>query len=307
MKIVITGGAGFIGSHVTELFCDEGHDVTVIDDLRFGYKKFVDKRARFVKIPLQDVKKLTKALKNVDLVIHLAASSIISRSITHPKEYFENNLSAGLLLLEAMRINNVHKIIYSSTASVYGEPRRIPVKENDETRPLTSYGASKLAFENALSAYYYTYGIRSVSLRYYNAYGPRDEQLPRTRAIPMWIEAALKNKPIPWYWNGGQFRDYVYVKDIAIAHKAVLKLDGYYVFNVGSGVPIQMKKMLHHLEKVVGRKLKTKDLGERQGDPKKLVSDISLIKKTVNWQPQTALEAGLNETYDYYRSQFSHD
>lgn len=301
MKIVITGGAGFIGSHVTQLFCDEGHHVTVIDDLRFGYRKFVDSRARLYTFSLNNTSRLTKVLEGVDVVIHLAASSIISRSLTHPGEYFENNLTNGIKLLDAMRSQGVKKIIYSSTASVYGEPKKIPIRESDPTFPITSYGASKLAFEHALSAYYYSYGIESVSLRYYNAYGPRDEQLPRTRAIPMWIEALLHHQSIPWYWNGEQYRDYVYVKDIASAHLAVLSLSGLNVFNVGSGIPIQIKELLKALENVYGKKIRTKNLGKRAGDPMKLVSDISRIKKTVGWFPKTKLEDGLKETLEYYK------
>src|SRR5260221_1560830 len=299
-KIVVTGGAGFIGSHVTKLLCDLGHEVIVIDDLRFGYEKFVDKRATLLQFSLSEKRKLENALQGVRVVMHLAASSIIATSYRDPQGYFENNLMNGLLVLEAMRKQNVKKIIFSSTSSVYGEPKKVPIKESDPTNPLNAYAASKLAFEQALHAHYYAYGIESVTLRYYNAYGPHDEQLPRTRAIPMWIEAVLKNKTIPWYWQGQQIRDYVYVKDIAQAHLDVLALHGLCVFNIGSGNGVRMKDVLKMLEKVVGKKLKTKDLGERKGDPMKSYADISNIKTIVGWQPKVSLEDGLRETYNYY-------
>lgn len=301
MKVLITGGAGFIGSHVAELFCNEGHDVTVIDDLSFGYVKFVDKRAKFINASLSDRKLLNKLLKGIDIVVHLAASSIIRYSFEDPVGYYQNNVINGLNLLEAMRENKVSKIIFSSSASVYGEPIRIPVKESDPTNPITVYGSSKLAFEKALEVYYRNFHIESVSLRYYNVYGPRDEQKPATRAIPMWTRDILNGRPIEWYWKGKQVRDYIYVEDVAKAHLAVLPLRGCNIFNIGSGSGILMKNVLVNFEKILGRKLKTKDLGERPGDPMKLVADISKIKKIINWEPRVGLEEGLRKTYNYFR------
>lgn len=303
MKILVTGGAGFIGSHITEYFCGTGHDVIVVDDLRFGNKKFVDKRAKFLQFSLSETAMLNEALQGVDIVMHLAASSIIRYSYENPLEYFQNNLINGIKLLEAMRENNVKKIIYSSTSSVYGEPQKTPIAENDPTDPITVYGASKLAFEHALQSYYHVFGIESVSLRYYNAYGPRDEQQPRTRAIPMWIEAVLQNKPVPWYWQGRQRRDYIYVKDIALAHEAVMSMKGCHVFNIGSGKGILMKDVLGALEKIVRKNLSTKDMGERSGDPMESFADITKIKNMVGWEPKVSLEDGLKETYLYFKGQ----
>jgi len=302
-QILVTGGAGFIGSHVTKLLCDYGYTVTVVDDLRFGYKKFVDKRANFLQISLEDSKAIEEVLEDVDIVIHLAASSIISFSHTQPLEYFENNLINGVKLLEAMRKKGVKKIIYSSTSSVYGVQKKTPIKENAPTNPLSVYAASKLAFEHALISYYHSFDIESVSLRYYNVYGPRDEQKPRTRAVPMWIEAILENKPIPWFWQGRQIRDYIYVEDVAQSHLDVLNLKGIYCFNIGSGHGVYMRDVLKTLEKIVGKKLVTHDIGERKGDPMKSFSDISNIKKTVGWKPRVSLEEGLKKTLEYYKSQ----
>lgn len=296
----MTGGAGFIGSHVTELLCNRGYAVTVVDDLRFGYKKFVDRRALFRKHSIEDLKAMEKALEGIDAVMHLAASSIISVSYQKPLEYFENNFTNGLTLLEAMRKTGVTKIIYSSTSSVYGEPTKTPISEDMPTNPLHPYAASKLAFEYALQAYYYSFGIESVSLRYYNVYGPRDEQKPPTRAIPMWIDAVLRNKPVPWYWQGRQIRDYVYVKDIAQAHLDVLNLKGIHCFNIGSGKGVLMKDVFKMLEKIVGRKLKTKDMGERLGDPMRSFADIRKIRHAVGWVPNVSLEEGLAKTLAYY-------
>lgn len=300
MNILVTGGAGFIGSNVTELLCDIGHEVTVIDDLSFGYKKFVDKRAQFVEGSLQDENLLKKILKGKHAVIHLAASSIIKFSFDNPLGYIENNINNGVKLLEAMRANNVNKIIFSSSASVYGEPKHIPIKEEDSKEPLTIYGSSKLAFEQILCSYYYSFGINSVSLRYFNAYGPRDEQKPATRAVPIWIKAVLEQQAIPLFWNGRQKRDYVYVKDIAQAHVDVLGLEGLHYFNIGSGSGVIMLDIIKTLERVSNTKIKIKNLGKRSGDPKQLIADISKIKKTVNWEPKVSLEKGLEKTFRYY-------
>lgn len=300
MKIVVTGGAGFIGSHVTKLFCDRGCRVVVIDDLSFGFKKFVDPRAEFVKGSIGSKSLIEKVLRGAEAVIHLAASSIIKFSLEDPIGYFKNNLMNGLVLLEAMKKNNVFKIIYASTAAVYGEPRHIPIKEDDLKNPITPYGSSKLAFEKALQSYYYAFGINSTSLRFFNAYGPNDEQYPATRAVPIWIKAALTNKPLLLYWHGQQKRDYIFAEDIAQAFWQVLKLKGCRFYNLGNGQGVWMRDIIKHLEEIIGRKLEVKNIGERPGDPKFLVADISKIKKEVGWLPLVGLKKGLKKTLDYY-------
>ena len=299
---MVSGGAGFIGSHITEQLCNLGYIVRVIDDLSFGYERFVDKRAEFVKGSIGDSTLIEEILNDIDVVIHLAASSIIKFSFEKPKEYYTNNVLNGILLLEGMRKKGVKKIINSSTASVYGQPKKIPIQEGDPKNPMTIYGTSKLTFEHVLHAYHYSFGIESTSLRYFNAYGPRDEQQPATRAIPLWMKAAVRNEEIPLYWKGNQLRDYVYVGDIAKAHIAVLDLPGTHFFNIGCGKGILMSDMVKQLEKVIGKKLTIKDLGERKGDPHSLVADITKIKNTVGWKPETSLEEGLEQTYKYYAS-----
>ncbi len=301
MKIIVTGGAGFIGSHVVEHLCNNSHAVTVIDDLRFGYESFVDKRAKLLKIPLEKVHTIEKEFEDVSVVIHLAASSIIEFSYQEPIKYFENNVLNGMRLLEVMRKKGVKKIIYSSTSSVYGQPKKTPIKEDDPTVPLNAYAASKLAFEQVLTAYYHSYGIQTITFRPFNVYGPRDEQKPRTRAIPMWIEAILDNKPVSWYWQGKQIRDYVYVADVAKAHQAVLNLEGIHSFNIGSGKKVQMKDILYILQKIAGKKFELIDLGERKGDPLKSYADITKIKKVTGWSPKTSLKEGIKLTYAYFQ------
>lgn len=300
-KIVVTGGAGFIGSHVVKLFCDNGFDVYVVDDLSFGFEKFVDKRAKFFKGKIQNGKLMDKILPGTFAVIHLAAFSIIKFSYKNPLSYFENNVTSGIKLLESMRKNKVKKIIFSSSASIYKESEN-PVTEDGEKSPKSPYGVSKLIFEEVLKTYYSNFGIESVSLRYFNAYGPNDEQIPHTRAVSVWIRALLSGRTVPLYWMGKQRRDYIYVEDIAMAHLKAMDLSGLHFINIGSGNGVLMIDLLKLLEKLTGRAAKVEDRGERLGDPQVLVADISKAKKILSWIPQISLEQGLKQTIDYYRN-----
>jgi len=300
VRILVTGGAGFIGSNVARLLCDSGHAVTVLDNLSFGYRELVDPRCRFLCGDLGDEDQLLEAMEGVDAVMHFAASSIIARSFADPMEYVRNNVLNGARLLEAMRRARVRHIVFSSSASVYGEPQRIPVPENDPKRPLHIYGASKLAFEDLLQGYYHAFGINSVSLRYFNAYGPGDLQEPVTRAVPRWVRATITDEPIVLYWQGQQYRDYVFVDDIARAHVQVLGMEGLNVYNLGMGHGILMRDVVSALQELVDKPLTIIDGGQRDGDPMRLVADISRIRSEVGWQPETGLREGLLQTVRFY-------
>jgi UDP-glucose 4-epimerase len=304
MKILITGGAGFIGSHITKALCDKKHNVKVIDNLSTGYEDFVDKRAQFIKADIGNFNIISSELKGIDTVIHLAASSTIDKSLTKPRSVFTNNISNGIVLLEAMRKNKVNKIIFSSSAAIYGNQSKFPIKESAIKAPLNPYGASKLAFEEILSSYFHSFGIHSTSLRYFNVYGPNDLQLPMTRAIPMWMKAIIKNQKVNIYWGGNQVRDYVYVTDVAKAHIDVLPLNGLNQFNIGSGKKVKMKTIIGKIEKISGSKLKTINKGERKGDPNILTSDINKIKNEVGWTPKVSLDEGLLNTFNFYKNYF---
>lgn len=300
-KILVTGGAGFIGSNTVRLLCDLGMEVTVFDNLSFGYEDLVDKRAKFIKGDLLDKKAISQALKGIDKVFHFAAISIIKLSIDDPEHCFKTNIDGLINLLEGMRKNNVRYLVNSSSASVYGNPKVIPATEDSEKEPLQPYGASKLAAEAILSSYFHSYGINSTSLRYFNAYGPHDEQQPTTRAVPAWIKAVLNHQPIPLYWKGNQLRDYVYVQDIAQAHIAVMDLQGFNYYNIGSGNGVLMKDLLEKIFTKVGYRTEIIDKGKRLGDPKVLVADISKIRKAVGWKPSFNLDKGLDLTINYFR------
>ncbi|MEK7500695.1 MAG: NAD-dependent epimerase/dehydratase family protein [Patescibacteria group bacterium] len=302
MKALVTGGAGFIGSNLVKALCDLDHRVVVLDDLSTGHRALVDNRCKFYKGSMANAKLLDKILPGLDVVFHLAATATITYSVKKPQVYFINNFMGGLALLEAMRRNRVKKIIYSSSGAGYGEPAESYVKESSPTNPINPYGASKLVFEQALSAYYHSFGIESASLRYFNVYGPRDEQKSSTRAISGWIKAALKRQPLILYWGGRQIRDYIYVEDVARANiLAAQKCRGFKVYNVGAGQGIVMKDIVKKLEAIMGLKLKIKDLGPRPGDPEAVIADISRINKELGWQPKVEFDVGLKNMVDYYR------
>ncbi len=302
MKVLVTGGAGFIGSNLTKALYKLGHDVTVLDDLSSSGRKRPDIKVRFFNGSIGDVALINKLIKGVDVVFHLAAAGIIQLSLENPVLYFENNVMNGITLLEAMRRNGVKKIVYSSSSGVYGEPQRIPIREDDPKNPINPYGAAKLAFEDVLSSYYHSFGINSISLRYYNVYGPGDEQKPVTRAIPKWIKAALQNQPLVLYWRGLQKKDYVFVGDVVRANLlAAANCRGFRVYNVGSGQGFLIKDLAKKMEKVFGKKLKTVYKGNRLGDPGVLIGDISRIKKELGWKAEVSLEDGLKKTAEYYK------
>lgn len=303
MKCLVTGGAGFIGSNLTKYLIDKGHDVTVIDDFSSSGRQKVDPRALLIKGSISNDELLNKHVSNKDVVFHLAATGIIKKSIEDLYPFFVNNLINGIKLLEAMRKFEVKKIIYSSSSEVYGDTKNSVIKEDDPKEPINPYGATKYALENALSSYYHSFGIESTSLRYYNIYGPGDEQHPVTRVIPKWVKGAINDEPITLYWGGRQKKDYVYVDDVLRANLlAAENTNGFSVYNVGSGQPITMLNIAQILEKVLGKNLNFQNMDERLGNPEVLVADIYRIKKELDWAPQVNLEEGLKYTIEYYDS-----
>ncbi|OGY63907.1 MAG: hypothetical protein A3E64_02005, partial [Candidatus Harrisonbacteria bacterium RIFCSPHIGHO2_12_FULL_48_16] len=286
MRALVTGGAGFIGSNLVKHLCDGGHEVVVIDDLSSSGRSEIDPRAKLVVGDVGDRELVEKLLDKKDVVFHLAALGIISISLEKPEEAFRNNLMNGVRLLEAMRKKGVSKIVYSSSSSIYGEPKRNPVQEDDSKEPINPYGASKYTFEAALSAYAHSFGIGAIALRYFNVYGPGDEQKPVTRAVPSWIQWALTGDTVWIHWGGQQVKDYIYVDDVCRANivAANSKLKGFHAYNVGGGVGRKMLDIAMTIKKIIGKDLKIVDKGARPGDPDTLVADISKITKELGWK-----------------------
>lgn len=304
-SVLVTGGAGFIGSHVVRHLCDNGYQVAVVDDLSSGFIRLVDKRAAFFKGSIADQSLLLRLLPRVEVVFHLAAISTITYSMHNPIVYFENNFMKGIQLLEAMRKTGVKKMVYASSAASYNGLKRTPIAEGDPIGPVNPYGASKLAFEHALNAYWHSFQIEGSALRFFNVYGPHDEQPHNSRAIPMWLDAAFSGEEIPYYWKGRQKRDYVFVEDVARAMAlAAEKARGFTIYNVGNGKGIWMIDILKNIGKILGRRLPLNDRGSRPGDPKYAIADTRKIQKELGWKPRIGLDEGLRRTIASYEKRF---
>lgn len=303
MKVFVTGGAGFIGTHVTDVLLKEGHTVTVFDNLSKGNKLAVNTQANFIQGDLADQAQIENALSGHDAVIHMGSFIEVSESVKEPVLFAENNIVNAVKLLEAMRKTAVNKIIFSSSATVYGVPKSLPILEDD---PLglagNPYGVTKVAVEFFCQAYHSMYNMDVINLRYFNPYGPGEHHKPETHAIPNLIQAALKDQPLPVYWKGEQIRDYIYVEDLARAHTAVLGQTGYQVFNVGTESGVKIIDVILTLEEILHKKLEIHDLGERLGDVSANYASSKKLREATGWRAQVSLIEGLSKTVAHYKS-----
>lgn len=303
-KILVTGGAGFIGSHAVKALCDLGYKVTVLDNLSKGHTEAVDERAVFAKMDLVDFEGLKSLFtdEGFDAVMHFAGSIEVGLSMREPLLFMRNNVMNGGNLLEAMRINNVNKIIFSSTAAVYGEPKEIPIKENALLDPTNIYGLSKLMFERLLKKYDQFWGVKSVCLRYFNACGADfsgkigQDYSPDTHLIPRVLKTALgKYTAFKIYGDdydtadGTCVRDYIHVSDLVDAHLLALeylfKNGESDVFNLGNGKGFSVKEVIDASIKVIGKKIPVEVADRREGDPPVLIADSTKARVLLGWQP----------------------
>jgi UDP-glucose 4-epimerase len=300
VRVLVTGGAGYIGSVVAEQLLAAGDEVIVYDALTTGHRAAVPAGARFVHADLADSGALRAALRGVDAVVHMAAVSLVGVSVTDPAAYYAQNVVLGLGLLDAMRHAEVGRIVFSSSASVYGEPEKQPVEEDDATRPTSPYGETKLAFERALHWYDRAYGLRYASLRYFNAAGASarsgEDHDPETHLIPRVLKAALgTGPPISVFGtdyptrDGTGVRDYVHVLDLADAH--VLAVHGIgaqsRVYNLGCGGDgYTVREVISTARRVTGREIPLALGPRRPGDPAVLVASSDRIRAELGWAPK---------------------
>ncbi|HEY2003568.1 MAG TPA: NAD-dependent epimerase/dehydratase family protein [Candidatus Saccharimonadia bacterium] len=296
MKLLVTGGAGFVGGRVAAKLLEADHQVTVFDDLSVGHKDSVPDNATLIEGDLRDLVAVSRAVSGHDAVVHLAGQALVPESVADPQKAFDINLGGGINLLEAMRKHGVKRIVYSSSAAVYGDPTRVPIKETDPTLPINPYGATKLAFEALLHAYHASYGFHATMFRYFNPYGPTEAHDPETHAVPNFIKATLTGRPIPLYWNGQQTRDFFFVDDIARAHLMGLNHDGLHVYNLGSGRATKVKDVVELIFKLTGKRTTIQDLSKRAGDPPELLADTTKVQRELGWKPEVSLEDGLRQT-----------
>ncbi len=304
-KILVTGGAGYIGSHTTHALLEKGHDVQVLDDLSKGYAHNVPE-GRLHVLNLRDSEGLARlfAARKFDAVVHFAAYIAVGESVHEAEKYFRNNVGGSLNLLDAMRKADVRRLVFSSTAAVYGNPESTPIPETAPWRPVNPYGESKLMTETTLRWLDQCSALRYVVLRYFNAcgaesrYGIGEEHEPETHLIPLIFRAIRTGKPITIYGNdyptadGTCVRDYIHVSDLAAAHLAALDwlIAGgpSEVCNAGAGYGYTVLQVLQAAEKVTGKLVPYTFGPRRDGDPAELVADSSKLQKTMGWQPRYA-------------------
>jgi UDP-glucose 4-epimerase len=301
MRVMVTGGAGYIGSVVAEELIADGHEVVVYDSLYKGHRAAVAPEAKFVEADLLDGETLRRALEEhrIEAVIHMAADSLVGESVEHPAKYYRNNVVAGLSLLEAMRAAGVHRLVFSSTAATYGEPLKQPIEETDATVPSNPYGQTKLAFEHALKWHDVAYQIRYASLRYFNAAGATERcgesHDPETHLIPIILQAAAGQRAAVEIYgddyptrDGTCVRDYIHVVDLARAHIMALKVldEGSRIYNLGcGGEGYSVREVIETARAVTGRDIAVRVGARRPGDPATLVASSERIRRELGWQP----------------------
>jgi UDP-glucose 4-epimerase len=303
MKVLVVGGAGYVGSHTVRLLLREGHEVYVYDNLSRGHREAVPK-GLLIEGNLTDRNLLIQVMqdKEIEAVMHFAAFALVNESVQHPAMYYQNNVTATLELLEAMRSAGVWRFVFSSTTATYGQPDKIPIAETTLQRPINPYGFTKLVIEQALSDYAKAYGFGVAALRYFNAAGAAEDgsigedHSPESHIIPIVLQVALGQResiavfgedyPTP---DGTCVRDYIHVNDLGTAHLAALKLlepGSNLQMNLGTGLGTSVKQVIEACRKVTGHPIPTVSGPRREGDPACLIADSSLAQRTLGWKPK---------------------
>ncbi|SHK00557.1 UDP-glucose 4-epimerase [Nocardiopsis flavescens] len=314
MKLLVTGGAGYVGSVVTALLLEAGHDVTVLDDLSTGHRDAVPAGARTV---VADVHNAADVLTpDTAAVLHFAAKSLVGESTTAPAEYWRTNVAGTLALLEAMDRHGVDRLVFSSTAAVYGEPASAaPLREDDPPVPTNPYGAGKLAVDRMLESWAHAYGLGAVSLRYFNVAGAHrglgERHDPETHLLPNLLRAALEGTPARVHGtdhptpDGTAVRDYLHVADLARAHLLALEAavpGTHRVFNLGTGGGHSVREVVDTVRAVTGRPVAVHDGPRRPGDPSVLVASNERARTGLGWEPARGLAETVADAWEFTRA-----
>jgi len=301
MKLLVTGGAGYIGSIVAQQLLDAGHEVAVLDSLERGHRAAVPAGARLLEVDLRDAPAVKDAVaEGFDGALHFAAYALVAESVSHPERYYRNNVVGSLNLLDALRAADVQKLVFSSTCAVYGEPEVVPMDETTPTRPVNAYGASKLAVDGMIADECRAHGLGAVSLRYFNVAGASgclgEDHEPETHIIPNVFRAAQgindavqifgTDYPTP---DGTAVRDYIHIEDLASAH--LLALDHasegrHDIFNLGNGNGFSVREVIDAVREVTGLEIPVREAPRRPGDPPMLVAASAKIRAELGWTPR---------------------
>lgn len=303
MKVLVTGGAGFVGSHIVDDLIDKKYEVVVVDNLSTGKKEFLNPKAVFYKYDI--TKGVTEIFKKEkpDVVIHAAAQVMLRRSIEEPVFDAETNIIGTIQVLEGCRKSGVKKIIYTSTGGArYGEPEYLPVQEKHPIKPLAPYGISKHTAEHYIEVYSNLYGVDYLIFCFGNVYGPRDD--PQFgRVIAVFCKAILEGKQPTIFGDGKQVRDFVYVKDLAdFIVGSINKKPTDKIFNIANGEEVSVNRIFEELKKISNFNKEPKRGDAIKGEVREIVLDATLAKTELGWAPKTSLKQGLRKTYDYFKS-----
>ena len=322
MKVLVTGGAGYIGSVVAGQLVAAGHDVTVLDDLSTGFADAVPPGATFVRGTLRDCAAEVLA-DGIEAVLHFAAKSLVGDSVANPAKYWSNNLGGTISLLEAMREIGVRTIVFSSTAAVYGEPERTPILETDPTRPTSPYGESKIAVDTTLTEFCRLHGFGAVSLRYFNVAGAvqgedgkwlGERHHPETHIIPNVLAAATEGRPVQIFGNdyptpdGTCVRDYIHVTDLADAHLRALgaaRPGEHRIYNLGNGAGFSVREVIEVCREVTGIDVAAEVGPRRPGDPAVLVAASAKIQSELGWRASRDLRAMVADAWAFTQARSS--
>ncbi|MDT7924262.1 MAG: NAD-dependent epimerase/dehydratase family protein [Chlorobiota bacterium] len=305
MRIAVTGGAGFIGSHVVDAYVAAGHEVLVIDNLSTGRREYVHPQARLVVMDIADpaVEELLRR-ECIEVLNHHAAQIDLRYSVTHPEEDARQNILGSLRLYEAARRAGVRRIILASTGgAIYGEQQEFPAEEMHPTAPIAPYGVSKLAAEKYLECYARLYGIEAVVLRYTNVYGPRQNPKGEAGVVAIFLGKLLAGEPPLIYGDGEQTRDYIYVEDVARANLAALEPAASGVYNCSTGVETSVNALLHMLQQLTGRWIAPQYCAARPGELRRSVCSPERLRRELGWCPQVPLPEGLFRTLQALQAQ----
>ncbi len=322
MKVLVTGGAGYIGSHFVKQLNGNGYKTIVVDNLSRGHKEAIHSDSIFENVSLLDFNKLSRVISNhkPEAVVHFAGFAYVGESVENPVMYYENNIVCSFNLLRALTENRINKIVFSSTCSIYGNPEKIPIDETQKSNPINPYANTKLIIEKMLYDFESAYGLRSVSLRYFNAAGADPEgkigesHNPEPHLIPIVLQTALgKREKVFIYGNdyntpdGTCIRDYIHVNDLGAAHLKALKFlingNKSEIINLGTGSGNSVLEIIQKSEKITGRKINYEFADRRKGDPAVLVADNKKASNLLNWKPEYSIEDILSSAWKWHHNQ----